>query len=71
VNGRKIFASLAGAADYYGILCGEAEPGEQASRRDTLYLAVPATAPGVEVVGDGIRSACAPPSRAPSCSRTC
>ena len=52
VNGRKIFASLAGAADYYGILCGEAEPGEQASRRDTLYLAVPATAPGVEVVGD-------------------
>ena len=52
VNGRKIFASLAGAADHYGILCGEARPGEQASRRDTLYLAVPATAPGVEVVGD-------------------
>ena len=52
INGRKIFASLAGAADYYGILCGEAGSDEPPSRRDAMYLAVPADAPGVEVVGD-------------------
>jgi len=51
VNGKKIFASLAGHADYYGILCTE-DHGERLSRRDTLYLAVPAQAPGVSVVGD-------------------
>ncbi len=52
VNGKKIFASLAGSADYYGILCGEVSPGEQSSRRDTMYMAVPAGADGVEVVGE-------------------
>ncbi|HZN86531.1 MAG TPA: acyl-CoA dehydrogenase, partial [Burkholderiales bacterium] len=52
VSGKKIFASLSGAADYYGILCTERAEGEQASRRNTLYLAVPANAPGVSVVGD-------------------
>ena len=52
VNGKKIFASLSGAADYYGMLCTERAEGEQASRRNTLYLAVPANAPGVSVVGD-------------------
>ena len=52
VNGKKIFASLSGAADYYGVLCTERAEGEAASRRNTLYLAVPAHAPGVEVVGD-------------------
>src|SRR5207253_944447 len=52
VNGKKIFASLSGAADYYGILCTERAEGEQASRRNTLYLAVPASALGVSVVGD-------------------
>src|SRR4051794_17100583 len=31
VNGKKIFASLSGAADYYGILCTERAEGEQAS----------------------------------------
>ena len=46
INGRKIFASLAGAADYYGILCGEARSGEPPSRRDAMYLAVPADAAG-------------------------
>ena len=49
VNGRKIFASLAGAADYYGVLCTLDKPG--ASTRDSLYLAVPADAPGVTVSG--------------------
>jgi alkylation response protein AidB-like acyl-CoA dehydrogenase len=52
VNGKKIFASLSGSADYYGILCTERAEGEAASRRNTLYLAVPANSKGVEVVGD-------------------
>jgi alkylation response protein AidB-like acyl-CoA dehydrogenase len=52
VNGKKIFASLSGAADYYGILCTERAESEAASRRNTLYLAVPADANGVSVVGD-------------------
>ncbi|HEY1244423.1 MAG TPA: acyl-CoA dehydrogenase family protein [Hyphomicrobiaceae bacterium] len=52
INGRKIFASLSGSADYYGILCGEIEPGRPPSLRDTMYIAVPAAAQGVQVVGD-------------------
>ena len=52
LNGKKIFASLSGAADYYGVLCTERAAGDTASRRNTLYLAVPATAKGVSVVGD-------------------
>ncbi|MFN0162233.1 MAG: acyl-CoA dehydrogenase family protein [Burkholderiales bacterium] len=50
VSGRKIFASLSGAADYYGILCTVDKPG--ATLKDSLYLAVPADAPGVSVTGD-------------------
>ena len=50
INGKKIFASLAGAANYYGVLCTEDKPGR--SMRDTLYLAVPGDAPGFSVVGD-------------------
>lgn len=50
VSGKKIFASLAGAADHYGVLCTLDKPG--ATQRDSLYLAVPAGAPGVRVVGD-------------------
>lgn len=50
VNGRKIFASLAGAADYYGILCTLDRPG--ATQRDSLYLAVDRNSPGVSVSGD-------------------
>jgi alkylation response protein AidB-like acyl-CoA dehydrogenase len=52
VSGKKIFASLSGAADYYGVLCTQRAEGEAASRRNTLYLAIPADAPGVSVVGD-------------------
>lgn len=52
VNGKKIFASLAGHADFYGVLCTEVAEGEKASRRNTLYLAVPAKAQGVSAVGD-------------------
>jgi alkylation response protein AidB-like acyl-CoA dehydrogenase len=52
VSGKKIFASLSGAADHYGVLCTERGADQSASRRNTLYLAVPASAPGVEIVGD-------------------
>jgi alkylation response protein AidB-like acyl-CoA dehydrogenase len=52
VTGRKVFASLSGHADYYGVLCTERAGDEPASRRNTLYLAVPAHAEGVAVVGD-------------------
>ncbi len=50
INGRKIFASLSGAANYYGLLCTENKP--ELSMRDTLYIAVPATAPGLTVTGE-------------------
>jgi alkylation response protein AidB-like acyl-CoA dehydrogenase len=49
VTGRKIFASLSGAADYYGALCTLDKPG--ATMRDSMYLAVPADAPGVSISG--------------------
>ncbi|WP_441240967.1 acyl-CoA dehydrogenase family protein [Tardiphaga sp. 768_D3_N2_1] len=52
VNGKKIFASLSGSADYYGVLCTETVEGEKASRRNTLYLAISAKSEGVSVVGD-------------------
>lgn len=53
VVGKKIFASLSGAADYYGVLCTlEREDGEAGTLRDSLYLAVPAKAEGVAVSGD-------------------
>lgn len=49
LNGRKIFASLSGAATYYGVLCTEDRPDR--SVRDTLFMAVPAETEGVSVVG--------------------
>ena len=53
VVGKKIFASLSGAADYYGVLCTlEREDGEAGTVRDSLYLAVPAKAGGVAVSGE-------------------
>jgi len=51
VSGVKHFASLAGAAHYYGLLCTEERPGVAPNVRDTLYLAVPADAPGAEIFG--------------------
>lgn len=51
VNGKKIFASLSGHANQYGILCTDVTDGT-ASRRNTLYLAIPADAPGVSVAGE-------------------
>jgi alkylation response protein AidB-like acyl-CoA dehydrogenase len=54
VTGKKIFASLAGVADRYGVLCTLERPGHEGrgTRRDALYLAVPAHASGVEIYGD-------------------
>ena len=49
LNGTKIFASLSGAATYYGILCTEQKPNR--SIRDTLFMAVPADSEGVSIVG--------------------
>jgi alkylation response protein AidB-like acyl-CoA dehydrogenase len=53
ISGKKIFASLSGAANYYGLLCTE-DKGADAhkSMRDSLYIAVPAEAPGVSIVGE-------------------
>lgn len=49
LNGKKIFASLSGAATYYGVLCTEDKPDR--SVRDTLFMAVPADAEGISIVG--------------------
>jgi len=50
INGRKIFASLSGHCDYYGVLCCEEK--ENPTQKDTMYIAVPADAEGVSVFGD-------------------
>ena len=52
IAGRKIWASLSGAANHYGILCTEAVDDAAAlDMRDTLYIAVPATSPGLSISG--------------------
>jgi alkylation response protein AidB-like acyl-CoA dehydrogenase len=53
INGKKIWASLSGAANYYGILCTE-DKGDDAALdvKDTLYIAVPAAAKGFSVSGE-------------------
>jgi len=50
INGKKIFASLSGSADYYGVLCTEDVP--EPTYANTMFIAVPADAPGVSIVGD-------------------
>lgn len=53
INGKKIFASLSGHADYYGALCTALMTAdEKHSRRNTMYIAVPADAEGVTVTGE-------------------
>ena len=52
INGRKIWASLSGAADYYGVLCTEEIDGKDPDPRDTLYISVPATAEGFSISGE-------------------
>ena len=50
LNGRKIFASLSGSADCYGVLC--TEDVAEASMRNTLFVAVPAEAQGLSIEGE-------------------
>jgi hypothetical protein len=52
INGRKIWASLSGAADYYGVLCTEDKGDDHPDARDTLYISVPATSEGFSISGD-------------------
>jgi len=52
LNGRKKFASLAGAADYYSIMCTEAVDGRVLSNDDVMCLAVSSDAPGLKFDGD-------------------
>ncbi len=49
INGRKIFASLSGHCNYYGILCCENK--ENPTQKDTMYIAVPADAEGLSIYG--------------------
>ena len=52
INGRKIFASLAGHAGYYGVLCTAMQSSDDRQlRRNTMYIAVPSNADGVRVEG--------------------
>jgi alkylation response protein AidB-like acyl-CoA dehydrogenase len=51
ISGAKHFASLAGAATHYGVLCTEDIPGKAHDARDTVYLAVAADSPGFTVTG--------------------
>jgi alkylation response protein AidB-like acyl-CoA dehydrogenase len=50
INGRKIFASLSGAADYYSVVVTEDKP--NATARDTLFFAIPKDADGFSIVGE-------------------
>jgi hypothetical protein len=52
INGKKIWASLSGAADYYGVLCTEDKGDDHPDARDTLYISVPATAEGFSISGE-------------------
>jgi len=52
INGRKIWASLSGAADYYGVLCTEDKGDQHPDARDTLYISVPATSEGFSISGE-------------------
>ena len=53
ITGKKIFASLSGHAHFYGALCTALmHEGDEPSRKNTMYIAVPADAEGVRVEGD-------------------
>ena len=53
INGRKIFASLSGHADYYGVLCTELATADATpSRANTMYIAIDSRAAGVSVEGE-------------------
>lgn len=54
IDGEKVFASMAGAADHYAVLCTLDPPGRPGggSLADAIVLAVPAGAAGLEVCGE-------------------
>ena len=53
VTGRKIFASLSGHADYYGVLCTEVAPdGTASAAQHTVSWRCLPRAPGVRVTGE-------------------
>ena len=53
INGKKIFASLSGHANYYGVLCTELfSENSPPSRANTMYVAVPSLQEGVRVEGE-------------------
>jgi len=53
INGKKIFASLSGHANYYGVLCTElATPDSKPSRANTMYIAINSMSKGVRVEGE-------------------
>jgi alkylation response protein AidB-like acyl-CoA dehydrogenase len=52
IDGKKHFASLSGAADFYGVLCTEDRGDGVHDAKDTLYLAVPKDTPGFRITGD-------------------
>jgi alkylation response protein AidB-like acyl-CoA dehydrogenase len=54
VTGKKVFASLAGTAHWYGVPCTLERAGQEGrgTRRDALYLAVSANADGLTIHGE-------------------
>lgn len=52
VTGKKHFASLAGAATHYSVLCTEERDGRDLDPKDTIMLAVPGDSEGFSVTGD-------------------
>ena len=71
VSGVKHFASLAGAAHYYGVLCTEDRPGVEPERQGhALPGRARRRAGGSRSSARGIPSACAAPCRGRSASRT-
>src|ERR1051326_5930452 len=75
VTGKKIFASLSGAAAYYGVVCtargaGGARAGAGAGATRSTSGSRRARR-GSRWSATGTRSACARPCRARCCSRTC
>lgn len=51
VNGMKHFASLSGAASYFGLVCTLDKEGEDPTPKNTMFLAVPSDNEGVEIFG--------------------
>ncbi|MEQ8803693.1 acyl-CoA dehydrogenase family protein [Haliea sp.] len=51
ITGKKVFASLSGAADYYGIVCTEVADDGELYFDNTLYVAMSKDSPGFSITG--------------------